>query len=68
MDQSPPDPRIVSGKVFSLEMVRAGGTFVSRRKVGTNMQGWDDCLHCPEFTHCYKLCMGTLALEAAITD
>lgn len=58
--------RPVSGKVFSFEIVRAGGTFVSRRKVGTNMQEWNDCLECSEFEHCYKLCTGRLALEAAV--
>ena len=29
-------------------------------------QEWDDCLACPEFENCYKLCMGKLSLEAAI--
>jgi deferrochelatase/peroxidase EfeB len=58
--------KTVSGKVFSFEIVRAGGTFVSYRRVATNMQEWNDCLECPEFEHCYQLCMGRLALEAAI--
>jgi hypothetical protein len=58
--------RIVSGKVFSFEIVRAGGAWVSHRRVATNMQEWDDCLECPEFEHCYKLCTGRLALETAI--
>ncbi len=58
--------RVMSGKVFSFEIVRAGGTFVSQRRVAVNRQEWDDCLACPEFEHCYKLCTGRLALEAAI--
>ncbi len=58
--------KIVPGKVFSFEIVRAGGTFVSHRRVAANIQEWDDCLDCPEFEHCYKLCTGRLALEAAI--
>lgn len=59
--------RLVSGKVFSYELRRAGGTFVSRRRVAVNMAEWDDCLKCPEFDHCYKLCMGKFALEAAVS-
>jgi hypothetical protein len=62
----PEADKIVSGKVFSFEIVRAGGTFVSYRRVAVNRQEWDDCLNCPEFEHCYKLCTGRLALEAAI--
>ena len=59
--------RIVSGKVFSFEIVRAGGMFVSHRRVAVNRQEWDDCLACPEFEHCYKLCTGRLGLETAIS-
>ena len=59
--------RRVSGKVFSYELRRAGGTFVSHRRVAVNMAEWDDCLQCPQFDHCYKLCTGRLALEAAIS-
>jgi hypothetical protein len=64
----PPEAdRLVSGKVFSYELRRAGGMFVSHRKVATNTVEWDDCLKCPEFDHCYKLCMGRFALEAALS-
>ena len=62
----PEADRLVSGKVFSFELKRAGGMFVSDRRVAVNMEQWDDCLECPEFEHCYKLCMGRTALEAAI--
>jgi len=58
--------QVVSGKVFSFEIVRAGGMLVSHRRVATNTQEWNDCLECSEFEHCYKLCTGRLALEAAI--
>ncbi|MGO8749460.1 MAG: hypothetical protein ACLQNE_26165 [Thermoguttaceae bacterium] len=64
----PPEAdRLVSGKVFSYELTRAGGFLVSHRRVAVNMAEWDDCLKCPEFDHCYKLCMGRFALEAAIS-
>jgi hypothetical protein len=58
--------RVVSGKVFSFEIVRSGGTFVSHRNVAVNRREWDDCLDCPEFEHCYKFRTGRLALESAI--
>jgi hypothetical protein len=58
--------RIVSGKVFSFDIARAGGTFVSHRRVAANTQEWDDCRACPEFEHCYNLCTGKLSLESAI--
>jgi hypothetical protein len=58
--------RVARGKVFSFEIVRADGTFVSHRKISVDRQEWDDCLDCPEFEHCYKLCTGRLALESAI--
>ena len=36
------------------------------RKVVANIDEWDDCLRCPEFEHCYRFCMGKLALEDAV--
>ena len=60
--------RLVSGKVFSYELRRVGGTCVSHRRVTTNMAEWDDCLRCPEFEHCYKFCMGRVSLEAAVAS
>jgi hypothetical protein len=58
--------RVVSGKVFSYELRRAGGMLVANRRVAVNMEEWDECLQCPEFDHCYQLCMGRFSLEAAI--
>jgi hypothetical protein len=57
--------RVVSGKVFSFEFVQPG-MIISERKTAIKMQEWDDCLECPEFEHCYKLCMAKIALESAI--
>jgi len=56
----------VSGKVFSFELKRVGGMFVSDRRVAVNMEQWDDCLVCPEFEDCYKLSLGRVTLEGAI--
>jgi hypothetical protein len=65
----PPEAdRPVAGKVFSYELRRAGGTCVSQRRVAVDMAEWDDRFACPEFDHCYKLCTGRSALEAAISS
>ena len=55
----------MKGKVFSFELDTVG-LARSDRKVQTNIEEWDDCLRCPEYEHCYKLCMAKLALEVAI--
>lgn len=57
----------MKGKVFSFE-VDLKGLGVSDRLVKTDIAEWDDCLSCPEFEHCYKLCMAKLALEAAVAS
>ena len=56
----------MKGKVFSFE-IGSIGLARSDRQVKANISEWDDCLSCPEFDHCYKLCMAKLALEAAIS-
>jgi hypothetical protein len=56
----------MSGKVFAFELRRAGGTFVSDRRIAVKMAEWDDCLACSEFDDCYKLSLAKLTLEAAI--
>ncbi|WP_299691807.1 hypothetical protein [uncultured Tateyamaria sp.] len=57
----------MQGKVFSFELDTAG-LARSERSIRTNIAEWDDCIACPEFDHCYKLCMAKLALESAISD
>ena len=56
------------GKVFTYELDSPGGTgaFRSARKFSANIEEWDDCLACPEFEHCYKLCMAKMSLESVI--
>lgn len=56
----------MQGKVFSFELDSAG-LARSARSIQTDINEWDDCLACPEFAHCYKLCMAKLALENAIS-
>ena len=57
----------MGGKVFSFE-IDSIGLARSDRQVKLDVSEWDDCLSCPEFDHCYKLCMAKLALEAAIAE
>lgn len=57
----------MQGKVFTFE-VDSAGLARSERSIQTNIPEWDDCVACPEFEHCYKLCMAKLALETAISN
>lgn len=56
------------GKVFSLEAITPAGMMPQRRWVVTNLDEWDDCLQCPEFGSCYKLCMARLQLQESVGD
>jgi hypothetical protein len=58
------------GKVFSFELDGTGGmgSVRSVRKFSASIDEWDDCLKCPEFEHCYKLCMAKMALESVIVS
>ncbi len=57
----------MQGKVFTFE-VDSAGLAHSKRSIQTDIAEWDDCVACPEFEHCYKLCMAKLSLESAISD
>ncbi len=57
----------MKGKVFSFEL-ESHGLARSDRSVKADISEWDDCLVCPEFDHCYKLCMAKLTLAAAISE
>lgn len=57
----------MQGKVFAFELDSAG-LARSERRIQTNLVEWDDCIACPEFDHCYKLCMAKLSLESAISS
>ena len=67
-----PDPfhpevdRKMRGKVFSLQEFGPHGMTAAHRRVVTDLHEWDDCLACPEFEHCYRLCTAKLALEEAV--
>jgi hypothetical protein len=56
----------MQGKVFSFELDSVGLARTGR-SIQTDIKEWDDCVACPEFSHCYKLCMAKLALENAIS-
>ena len=57
----------MQGKVFTFE-VDSAGLARSERSIQTNIKEWEDCVACPEFEHCYKLCMAKLGLESAISN
>jgi hypothetical protein len=56
----------VRGKVFSVELQRAGGLCIASRKTAVDREAWDNCRACPEFDACYKLSMAKLALETGV--
>ena len=47
-------------------MVRTGGLLITDKHVHVDIKEWDDCRRCEEFEHCYKLCLGKLALATAV--
>jgi hypothetical protein len=53
------------GKAMSLTIVTPPGLGPAARRVDVNPDEWDDCLACPEFDHCYKLCTARLILQTA---
>ena len=61
-----------SGKVFKFELDKAGyGTGPgqrSDRKIEVDIDEWRDCIQCPAFEHCYKLCMAQMELACAIAS
>lgn len=62
----PENDRRVKGKVFSYLLTTAGGLYRNDRSVSVDIAQWDDCRMCPEFDHCYQLCIGRLALQASV--
>jgi hypothetical protein len=56
----------MQGKVFTFELGRAG-LVRTNSNIQANIAEWDDCIACPEFDHCYKLCIAKLSLETAIS-
>ncbi len=56
----------MQGKVFTFEL-KSAGLARTNSCIQTNIVEWNDCIACPEFDHCYKLCMAKLSLETAIS-
>ncbi len=56
----------MQGKVFGFEL-DTKGLVSSDKSISFDVAEWDECQKCPEFEHCYKLCMAKLALETAIS-
>ncbi len=60
--------RPMRGQVFACQLLRAGGAFRSDRRVAADMEKWDECVGCDDFDHCYKLSLGKLMLEVAVSE
>ena len=56
----------IDGKVFAYKQTRPGGIGIPNRETFVAQEAWDDCIHCDEFEHCYKLCMAKLCFDHAI--
>jgi hypothetical protein len=63
---SPRTGVVVRGKVFSIELQRAGGLNIAVRRTEVDLDAWKKCLTCQEFDSCYKLSMAKLALDSGV--
>ena len=62
------DPRSAqakTGKVFSFDVGKVQGLVPPGRRVVVNLEQWDDCVACPVFETCHRLCSSKLSLETA---
>lgn len=50
------------GKAFSAE-IRTSGLAVDAHNVEADIEQWDDCRSCPEFAHCWHLCVSRAILQ-----
>ncbi len=55
------------GKVFSIELQRAGLAYQDKSLIADREQ-WQHCLQCDAFDHCYKFAMAKLALETSLSS
>lgn len=60
-------PTTLKGKVFAVRETPSGGVAAPDRTVEIDVEEWDDCQRCSEFESCYKLCLGKVTLESAIS-
>jgi hypothetical protein len=56
------------GKVFSSRLESATGWVRSGERIDADIEEWDDCQQCPEFTSCFQLCLAKVALESAVAS
>lgn len=56
------------GKVLGLKLESIPWACRTGRSIQVDEQAWEHCLACPQFAHCYQLCMAKLALAAAIAS
>lgn len=56
------------GKVFSARLETASGWIRSGERIDADIEEWDDCRQCSEFTSCFQLCLAKVALESAVAS
>ncbi len=61
-----PDNVTVAGEVFSYH-IRHPGLTVTDRSVSVNHEAWRPCIACAEYESCYRLSVGRLLLEIALS-
>ena len=60
-------PTTLKRKVFMVREIPSGRLAAPDRTVEIDVEEWDDCRRYSEFESCYKLCLGTVTLESAIS-
>ncbi len=61
-----PDNVTVAGEVFSY-YIKHRGPMVTDRSVSVNHEAWRRCVACAEHESCYRLSVGRLLLEIALS-
>ena len=55
--------RHTEGKAFRAQ-IKAFGVAIAEQTIEADIGQWDDCRHCPEFEHCWRLCMSRAVLQS----
>ena len=64
-----PDPsnvapeRQMEGKAFRAQ-IKTFGMAIAEQTIEADREQWDDCRDCPEFEHCWRLCMSRAVIQS----
>ena len=56
------------GKVFTVYIELINGLARGDRRIGADIEQWDDCQQCAEFDSCYKMCLAKATLESIVAS